>query len=936
MREETGFQFQGTAEIGKQEFRAAILKRGDKLMARLVWYNKNGVSFAAFLADLEESLDGVFNFALPFDFVIQNAGITLQPGSRNLQVQALITQTGKEKGVRVCFGKIDNTLALGFRLDTPILFRNIPLLGKAAAENDAIESVSFSISKTGDSIRYHFEAPYCISGKEEKLSSGGRDAFGMDEAALFEKGPGGETQSEELVEAPVQADSVRWKDLGKAIGPLTLKRVGFEAKKSGEEYEIRLYLDASFSLSVLEVSLSGLSVGLPLSALTSGNWSALKKVKFGMRGLGILFQNGPLTIGGCLLRKEGDHDRYDGAVVVRYQDFSLTALGSYTTTEDGSTSLFIFLSAGYPLGGPPAFFITGLAAGFGINRGLKIPEVKSVPQFPLLALMREKKKKLDLDEAVSRMGDTIYVSRGQNFIAAGIEFTTFGLLKSAALVTVEFGKEFELHLLGISELQIPPVSSKPFLYAQLALIAQISPEKGFYSMEAVLTEESYLFHKSCRLTGGFAFYLWTKGDHKGDFVVTLGGYHPKFVKPAHYPAVPRVGVNWKISDCLSLKGEGYFAVTPRAIMAGGCLNFLFDKGNLQAWFYAGADFLIQWAPFSYDIEIGVRIGAAYTLKILFIRTRLKIELGARLHLYGPEFAGDVNISWFIISFHIRFGNRNPAPPPLSYMEFRNKFLQDALQIGTGGGLAGEAREGDFKIPIVSPENAMFSFTSKVPLTQVSVLGEELYRLPDGSNRIGVYPMGTRKKLCSQNTVSLYRLEKHNNQEIWRPVAGLGRLKADLRHENLPSALWGRENTSPYQVSFVNTVLTGFQLWISQPENPVNKPAATPEYDLDVLTANVVVSAGTFPAREPASYEIKDDINVTLETVVEREKRKWPQYRFLEQIGRKRRCFFEYMGRAGIETRAPEELEESGLYTEPENHFICRPVVRTIEGGRSHE
>jgi len=33
-------------------------------------------------------------------------------------------------------------------------------------------------------------------------------------------------------------------------------------------------------------------------------------------------------------------------------------------------------------------------------------------------------------------------------------------------------------------------------------------------------------------------------------VITLGGYHPAFQKPTHYPEVPRLGLNWNVTSHL--------------------------------------------------------------------------------------------------------------------------------------------------------------------------------------------------------------------------------------------------------------------------------------------------------------------------------------------------------------------------------------------------
>ena len=75
--------------------------------------------------------------------------------------------------------------------------------------------------------------------------------------------------------------------------------------------------------------------------------------------------------------------------------------------------------------------------------------------------------------------------------------------------------------------------------------------------------------EDCRLTGGFAFFFWFD---EGQFVLTLGGYHPSFVRPPEFPVVPRLGFHWAVSDAVVVKGEAYFALTSSCVMAGGRLE----------------------------------------------------------------------------------------------------------------------------------------------------------------------------------------------------------------------------------------------------------------------------------------------------------------------------------------------------------------------------
>lgn len=208
-----------------------------------------------------------------------------------------------------------------------------------------------------------------------------------------------------------------------------------------------------------------------------------------------------------------------------------------------------------PLGGPAFFFVTGLAVGFGYNRDLLIPPVEQLTSFPLVAqairgdgLPPDPGRDTLLQE-LENLHNYLTPKTDQYFLAVGVKFTTFKIVDSFALVTLAFGKQFAFNLLGLSTLLVPPsmegkqVDKDPLAEIQVALRATYMPEEGVLKIDALLTPNSYILSRKCRLTGGFAFYSWFKGQHAGDFVVTLGGYHPHFNVPAHYPIVPRLVFN---------------------------------------------------------------------------------------------------------------------------------------------------------------------------------------------------------------------------------------------------------------------------------------------------------------------------------------------------------------------------------------------------------
>jgi hypothetical protein len=470
--------------------------------------------------------------------------------------------------------------------------------------------------------------------------------------------------SVQLYDADGNATDTAYIPVQRSFGPLTVGRIGVAWEPSPTDPRLGFLFDASVALSVLEIDLQGLLVGIPLK--TPGTLSAYD---FGLDGLAISFASGPLSITGGLVKDTIEYDgekvlAYNGEAVVKAASWSLGAIGSYASI--GVPSLFVFAQYNGTIGGPAFFFVTGLCAGFGYNRNIKIPAQDEVPSFPLLSGIADPSKiggkGASPVDALKALGDWVQPAQGFNWFAAGVQFTSFELVQSNAVLVVVPTGDFELAILGVSRLKLPQQGTTQYAYVELGLKVDLKPSEGFFGVSAVISPNSYVITPDCHLTGGFAFYLWFDGPHAGDFVVTIGGYHPAFTKPDWYPDEPRLGFSWQVDGNVAITGSAYFALTPSCVMGGGALDVQFHSGDLRAWFTAHADFLFHWKPYYFTGSVGVSIGASYRVNLLFCSFTVSVELGADLEIYGPPTGGTVSIDWYIISFSIPFGAGRGSGP----------------------------------------------------------------------------------------------------------------------------------------------------------------------------------------------------------------------------------------------------------------------------------
>jgi hypothetical protein len=590
--------------------------------------------------------------------------------------------------------------------------------------------------------------------------------------------------------------------------------------------------------------MTGLSVGSPLTHF---------EPTFDLSGLGVAYVKPPLEIMGGLLKVPGSqlapgvNFQFDGMLVIKSMTYSLSAIGSYAQTTSGP-SLFVFAQLEAALGGPPAFFVTGLMAGFGFNRLLEIPAQDEVMGFPLLTLaqppapgskveQQDPMHVLDILEGrapITTGGKTkewIKPSTGDYWLAVGIEFMSFELVKSKALLIVEFGNDFQIVLLGLSTMRLPQVGDQSYAYVELQLKAVFKPQDGFFGLTAILSNNSFVIDPACHLTGGFAFYLWFgPNENAGQFVITLGGYHPAFKPPDYFPQVPRLGFNWAVSDVVSIKGDAYFALTASCVMAGGGLEILFHDGDLRAWFTAHADLLISWHPFFFLAHIDVDIGVSYRLNLLFCHKTISLSIGATVDMWGPPTGGKVHVHLWVVSFTVSFGSDSAGQEndALGWPDFKSLLpaTNDVCKITVNDGLyksQDSAVSTSGQAWVVRATNFSCFTQSTIPASHLSngsvtVAPKRALATTDDATLdagISIRPMNL-SGVTSTHSVTIYK------DSITNPPADTSKWKFQPRKQNLPESLWGTPPAPFTQIpdqptaNVIPNQLVGYDMQAPQP------------------------------------------------------------------------------------------------------------------------
>jgi hypothetical protein len=419
-----------------------------------------------------------------------------------------------------------------------------------------------------------------------------------------------------------------WLPVHRTMGPIYLDQVGIRY----DDMYLSLLVDGTVAIAVLTATLDGLGITLPLTMA-----SDLSKWKVDLSGIDVAIQTSGVDIEGGLLKVTGANGvEYDGSLRVEVGGRGISAIGAYSKTQD-YTSLFVFATTDFPLGGPPFFFVEALAGGVGVNRSLLVPsDPMQVPTFPLVAELSDTTSPTTLQDKLTSLSTSMPAQRGSNWLAAGLRFSTFALLHTVAVAYVELsGSTLDVGVLGVCSL-IQPDAEQPLVNLQLALDARFSTSDDVLSLRAQLTNNSWVLSKDCQLSGGFALIIDFRTPA---FLLTLGGYRSGFTSTdIVLPQVPRVGFHWAVNDNIVVKGETYFALVSNCVMWGGQLDVTFQAGPLKAWFSAWTDAFIHWEPFNLTASAGVTIGLSLDISTTFlgipISTTLTATVGVEVDIQG--------------------------------------------------------------------------------------------------------------------------------------------------------------------------------------------------------------------------------------------------------------------------------------------------------------
>ncbi len=533
-----------------------------------------------------------------------------------------------------------------------------------------------------------------------------------------------------------------------------INKLNLEFNKNKKQ--LQLNIDAYLNLSNFQFEVVGLKINYSIENLLeliskavhdsrSIKWreDISDGLSFAIDGLSLNYTTPQLSIYGGFYKQESPTGiAYNGLITFKIKKIAIVALGSYIK-ENQYASIFGFGYVGAPFGGVPAFELKGIALGFGINRSFELPTISEVESFPLIQVIKNNglQKNQSLPDFFQKLNTYFQPKKDAYILSLGIRFETFKVMDTIALASITIDRGCQFNMIGVSTL-----SSVNAYRLIIPFFLTIDLQQGEIIARGELAAGSYILFPEFTLKGSFALGMWLAGEHAGDFVVSLGGYHPNFIPKNHYPSVSqlnRLALDFKKGN-LHIYGALYFTLTSQAIMCGviGQLsyNYHFEVGvniagkmigfklSVEIMIRLEAHFIISWHPFYYSAELQLLYYVALKANFTLFKVNISVQLAAGLHLWGPEFSVKAYLTVCSYQLAFSFGSISQRSTQLSKAEFVATYIPEPpIQSSMVSGVIKKNSDdlGD-EILYVNVNEFVFEVNSKIPLQGIKHKGRNLY------------------------------------------------------------------------------------------------------------------------------------------------------------------------------------------------------------------
>ena len=457
------------------------------------------------------------------------------------------------------------------------------------------------------------------------------------------------------------------------LGPVSIEALtlGAGLKDGKIPVSAGISLRAALGPLVAVVENVGVETTLSFPPGNSGNLGPLQ-LDVGFKppnGVGLSIDAGVVQGGGYLFI-DVDRGEYAGVLELTFSGIiAVKAIGLITTKmPDGSKgfSLLILISVEFGTAIQLGFGFTLLAVGglLGLNRTMKLqPLMEGVRTGAIDSIMFPQDVVANAPKILSDLR-AIFPPQEGIFLIGPMAKLGWG---TPTLISVALGVIIEIPgniaILGVLKVALP-TEDAALIRLQVNFAGAIEFDKKRIYFFAALFESRVVF---LTIEGEMGLLVAFGGD--ANFVVSVGGFHPRFnPPPLPIPTPRRIAVSLLSSPVARVRIEGYFAVTSNTVQFGARVEIFFGFSALNVQGHLAFDALFQFSPFFFVIEIS----ASFSVKVfgagLFsVRLRGALEGPTPWRVQGE---GEISILFIDVSVdvdHTWGESRDTLLPPIAVM-----------------------------------------------------------------------------------------------------------------------------------------------------------------------------------------------------------------------------------------------------------------------------
>lgn len=458
-----------------------------------------------------------------------------------------------------------------------------------------------------------------------------------------------------------------------SLGPIDISSLYLVAGIDNGTFPVELSAAIDGQLGPLAASVDRLGAIVTLSFPPGGGNVGPAQVDVAFKpptGVGLSLDLAVIT-GGGFLSIDTARGEYTGILQFEIVGFiGVTAIGLLNTKNPDGTpgfSLLIILTADFGPGIQLGFGFTLNAVGglLGLNRTMLFqPLMDAVRSGAIDSIMFPQNVIANASKIISDLR-AIFPPQQGTFLLGPMVKLGWGepTLVSVSLGVIIMIPPGDIAILGILRLALP-ADDVAILELQVNFAGALEFSKQRLYFFASLYDSHLLF---ITIKGEMGLLVaW--GDD-ANFVVSVGGFHPKFnPPPLPFPTPVRIEVDLINESFARIRCTGYFAVTSNTVQFGSASDMFFGFSALSVQGQSSFDALIQFSPFHFTVEISTSFSVkVFGVGVWGIGIDLTLEGPTPWHAHGTA---SISLLFFSIGVDVDFtwgDDRDTTLPPVAVL-----------------------------------------------------------------------------------------------------------------------------------------------------------------------------------------------------------------------------------------------------------------------------